>query len=813
MSALLQDLRYSLRLYRKSPGFAVVALLALAFGIGVNSAIFTLLNAIALRPLPLRNAGEVATVYQINRGLKSRNVHGSGAFLSYSEYQAYRDQNHTFSGLVAYSGAELSLAGSRSRTLHGNLVTCNYFTVLTGDLPLGRGFRDDECGAPGANPVVVIGYNLWQSDFAGDAAVLGKTVVLNRVSFTIIGVAPEGFSGASLFGSAIWAPITMQAQWLPGNQFLNQDNLSWLEVAGRLKPDTGLAAARADLAVIAARIDQQQPGRTTRLVIDKATLMNLPEGRLPVLGVGAVILAAVSLVLLIACANLANLLLARASARQKEIAVRLAVGASRGRLILQLLTESVVVALAGGALGVLTAWWTLRAIVPLIISKLPAEVSSVRLDLTPDPRILLYSLLLAFATGIGFGLLPALQSSRLDLNSALKESIPGFGGASRGRLRGALVAVQIAVCLVLLIAAGLLARGLQAAQNTDPGFALKDIAYAEFDLTRQGYDLARAALFHRQLAERLAATAGVEEIVQLDPLPLSGSRHGSMAYADGKTDRRQVSNTNVSAAFFRTLGVPVIRGRSFEERETHGTPRVVMLSETAARHLFSGVDPIGRNLRMGDDSTLQIIGIVPDIHTISLSSTDGDFIYFPIGAKSELGLKLMVRGRSGAAALEKAIAREATTLDPNILVTTGKLENNLDLWKLPARILSILAAVLGGAGLLLASIGIYGVMAYAVSQRTREIGIRMTLGAESKDVLLLVLRQSFRPVAIGVAVGLCGCAAVSRVLSSLLFGVSPLDPLVFGAVSIFLAGIAMLASYLPARRAAQVDPMSALRHQ
>ena len=412
MAALIQDVRYSLRMFRKNPGFAVVAVLALAFGIGVNSAIFTLLNAIVLRPLPVKNAGEVVTVYQMMTGLKSRNVHGSRAYLSYPEYTAYRDQSHVFSGLTAYAVAELTLGGPAPRHLIGQVATCNYFSTLTGPLALGRGFLPEECPAPGAGPVVVLSHRFWNRQFAGDPGVLGKTIVLNRNTFTIVGVAPEGFSGASMLGAEVWAPISMQEQWIQGRDYLTSANLSWLEIAGRLKPDATLAQAKADLAVIAARMDQQAPGRRTTLLIDKATLMNNPEGRTPVLAVGAVVLIAVSLVLLIACANLANFLLARAAIRRKEIAVRLAVGASRGRLIGQLLTESVLLALAGGALGLGAAWWTLRTVLPAVIGKMPNEVQSVSVNLAPDVRILLYSIGLAFATGIGFGLVPALSPQR-----------------------------------------------------------------------------------------------------------------------------------------------------------------------------------------------------------------------------------------------------------------------------------------------------------------------------------------------------------------------------------------------------------------
>ncbi len=552
MSVFLQDLRYSLRLFRQSPGFALVAVLALAFGIGVNSAIFTLLNAIALRPLPVYKAGEVVTVYQVMQGLRNRNVHGSRAFFSYPEYAAYRDQNHVFSGLAAHSSTHLALGGTGSRRLSGFVVSCNYFSLLAPTIHIGRGFLPSECGAQGSTPVVVLSYALWKGHFAADPQIVGKSIVLNRGSYTVVGVAPEGFSGASLEGADVWAPFSVHEQWNQGRgNYLADANMSWLEVVGRLKPGVSLAAARADLAVIAAGVDRQDPGRKTTLLVDTATFMNNPEGRGPVLGVGALILAAVSLVLVIACANLANLLLARAVGRRKEIAVRLAVGASRWRLLQQLLTESLLLSVGGGVLGLLAAWATLRTMVPLLMAQLPDEVHSIALNPNPDIRIVLYSLTLAFVTGIGFGLIPALQGSNPDLNSALKDSGAITGGRSAGWLRNSLVTAQVAICLVLLVAAGLLVRGLQSAQAIDPGFETRGIVTASFDLSLEGYDEPRAAAFHRQLAERLSARPGITGVAFVDSVPLSGSRRGTMVTLEGKSGNFQITNAEISANYFQ----------------------------------------------------------------------------------------------------------------------------------------------------------------------------------------------------------------------------------------------------------------------
>jgi putative ABC transport system permease protein len=402
VGTLIQDIHYSLRSLRKSPGFALAAVLALGFGIGMNSAVFTILNAIALKPLPVRNANEVMTVFQTIRGLRNRNVHGDPSFFSYAEYAAYRDQNAVFTDMAAYAKANLTLAGGQAREVAGHLTTCNYFEVLSGPLVLGRGFRPDECGAPGGAPVVVLSYGLWKNQLGGDPEILGRSITLNGHPFVVIGVAPDGFRDASITIAEVWAPLVMQEQWIPNRQFLNDANLSWLEVVGRLKPGVSPAEARVNLSVIAARLDAQSPPRSTTIYVDRATLMNNPRDRGAVLGAGAIVLAAISLVLLIACANLANFLLARGTARQKEIALRLAVGASRVRVIRQLLTESLLLAFAGGAAGLLAAWATLGAVVPIVMSQLPSEAQWLGLSLSPDVRIVAYSILLSIATAVGF---------------------------------------------------------------------------------------------------------------------------------------------------------------------------------------------------------------------------------------------------------------------------------------------------------------------------------------------------------------------------------------------------------------------------
>lgn len=808
MSVLLQDLRYSLRVFRQSPGYMLVAVLTLAFGIGVNSAIFTLLDAIALRPLPVRQAGDVVTVYQTVEGLQNRSSVGSRAFLSYPEYTAYREGSRSIVDLAAQAQTSLALSGPGARTLTGFMVSCNYFSVLAPAMAMGRGFLPEECGATGFAPVVVISYRLWQDHYSADPQILGKMAALNRASFTIVGVAPAGFSGANIVGADVWGPFSVQERWMQGRKYFADASMSWLEAVGRLKPGVTVATARAGLRVVAARLDREAPGRKTTLLVDTATLMNNPEGRVPVLSVGAMILAAVSLVLLIACANLANLLLARGMGRRKELAVRIAVGAPRGRLVRQLLTESLLLAGAGCIFGLLSAWGTLRSVIPALLARLPVEAQSIVVNPSPDVRIVFYSLTLAFATGIGFGLLPALRASTPDVNGALKDSGAGGGGRSAGWLRSSLVAAQIAVCLVLLIAAGLLVRGLRAAKEIDPGFETRGIVTAAFDLSMEGYDEAAAATFQRQLTARLVGRPGIAEVAFVDSVPLSGSWSDTVVALPGKGGR-QIYDSTVSANYFHLLGIPVLRGRGFNEGEKQSA---IVVSESAAHQFWPGEDPIGKLMRVSEDRVYQVVGVVKDTRSTQLASVDPPFVYFALGPGMHLGLSLLARGGGNVATIAKTVREETQALDPNVLVHSGTLEGNLALFQLPSRILSILATALGLAGVFLASLGVFGVMAFVVTRQTQEIGIRLAVGAQRRNVMLLILAGAMRPVMVGVAVGLAASAGCSRLLASLLFGVSALDPAIFVSMALFLAGVALLAGFVPARRASRLDPMTALRH-
>lgn len=813
-SGLRQDVRYSVRTLRKSPSFVIVAVLALALGIGVNTGIFTILNAIALRPLPVADAGKVVSVYQTMRGKISRNVYGSPSYFSYPEYLNYRDNNHVFTGLAVSASTNASLAGADARRIPGQLVSCNFFSVLGRVPAIGREFSAEECAHGDTAPVVVLSDAFWRTQYHADPHVLNSIVTLNRRAFTVIGIAPERFGGTSPLPSDFFAPVAMQKTLMPGSAMFLEPNTSWLEIIGRLQRGVSFTQARADLAVIAGRIDQDHPGRTTTLSLDTATFLGEPEARTIVLTGGAVALLAVGLVLLIACANVANLLLSRAAARQKEIAIRLSAGASRARLVRQLLTESLLISLTGGVLGSMLALWTFETLYHFILSKLPAEFPPIMLNLAPDAKVLGYAIVISAVTGIAFGLVPALQATRPDLVSALKEEGSGFGRLSRGRFRGVLVAAQVSVCLVLLIAAGLLARGLQAAQTLDPGFSVKGVVWTSFDLEPQGYDNARALEFHRQLIERVSAMPGVDVTSQAVVVPLQGSSFGSSVEIDGVQGSQPIRFNNVSPGFFSLLSIPLVRGRVFTEAETQRHAPVAVISEATARRYWPDRDVLGKEFRMGSEKKrYEVIGVAKDIRSTDLAHVEKTFFYFPAALEFQTHMHLLAHTNGNLAATAKLIRDAAHSLDANVIVEGDTLEQNFEKWRIPSRILASLTAVLGFLGMLLSSLGIYGVVSYAVSSRIREIGIRMTLGAMPAGILGLVIRQAMQPVFWGLAMGLAICAAASRLMSVALYGVSPFDPLTFAGVAVFLSGVALLASYVPARRATKVDPMVALRYE
>lgn len=808
----VQDARFGLRMLWRIPGLTMAAVLAITLGIGVNVEIFSVLNGATLRLLPIPRAEQIVNVSQIFHGRNPRNIHGETSMFSYSEYLNYRDHNHVFTGLVAYEPfMEATLPGGPVQPVLGAATSCNYFDVLDEHPAQGRGFIDSDCASAGQNAVVVVSDDLWRGRFAGDPSFVGKRIILNRTAYTVIGVARPGFKGTEAVASAFWTPLSMQKALEPGQDRLADDNMSWLALLGRVQPGVTLEEVRADLGVIAGRIDQLHPGRRTSLAIHIATFFGRPEEREAVLPISSVILAAFGLVLLLACANVANLLLARASVRHREVALRQALGASRWRLMRQLLTESLLLSVIGGALGSILACLWAANFARFVISHLLRSLPALAVNVSPDARVIGYALALTLITGITFGLMPALQNSRSDLNTALKEGAghSGSGNKSRQLLRNVLLGAQIALSMILLLAAGLLLRGLYYAQTVDPGFETKDVAAILLNLRAQGYDESRATVFMRRLRERIAGLPGVIEVAQAECAPLSHDFSADHFTVPGRAETFPIEYNHISPGYFSVVGIPIVRGRGFIG-EAHDAPGVIV-TESTARRLWPGKDPLTRTLREDTGREYSVIGVAKDAQVSHLGELNTSYLYFRAGAEDNLRTYLLIRFQAGFPATAKSLRGAVQSLDADMPVDVTRLEDYLEVWRAPSRLVAVLSGALGALALLLASIGVYGMVSYSVSRGVREIGIRMAVGANGTDVMSRVLWQAMRPILIGGLIGMLLSAGVSRVLSSMLFGLSAHDSIAFVSVPLFLFAVALIASFVPARRAMRVDPMVALR--
>ena len=810
LARLSQDLRFAARMLRKSPGFSATAIVTIALAVGVNAAIFAVLNAAALQPLHVPHGEGLATLAISFEGEGRRFVHGTASMLSYPEYQAVREQSRAFQGLIAFSPFNpTTLGGVEPRQVLTTLSSCNYFDVLNVHPALGRTFTDGDC-APNATPAVVLSDRLWRSAFSADPAIVGRSVTLNRAPFLVIGVGPPGFIGTQLVPEDLFAPVTLQKTIDRERDLLSTANMSWLITIGRLQPTASMAAVRSDLAVIAARLTAAaHDGRTYRIDAGRSTLSSLPEIRTVVLAIGSIILAAVGLVLLIACANIANLLLARATTRRREIAVRMALGAGRGRLIQQLLTESLLLAGIGGFAGFMAASWTSRAIVRFLLAHLPPGAWPMVFDPQPDVRVVGYAIALTTITGLAFGLVPALQATRRDLGDDFREARGTDRRGSR-RMQNTLVTVQVAVCVILLLSAGLLARGLHRAQTLDPGIAMADVTVVSYDLPNAGYKPVAAAAFQRQVIDRLSALPGVRVVGASSQLPLSDQHAETRFGFPGTEISRFLEFSSVTAGYFDALHISIVRGRTFTAEEVE-SERALIVTESTARRLWPGVDPLGRALTL-DKVERPVVGIVRDAQVSRLGRTDTPYVFLPAGTTSQSRLKLLV-ATSGAAVGPRAIRAVVSGVDPQLAVEVTRLDDNLEQWRAPSRLVAAMSAALAALALVLACTGVFGTVAYTVSRRVREIGIRVALGAAHEDVLRLIVRQGMRPVIIGIVIGLAGAAAASTVLANMLFGLSPHDPLSFVLVPAVFLGIALAACYIPARRALHVQPTIALRSE
>jgi predicted permease len=868
MRTLLRDLRYAARALARKPGFAAITVLTLALGIGVNTALFTVFDAFALRPLPLKDPAGLVNIY--GRDARGRRQ----TLFSYVDYLDYRGRSQIFDGLVAWNKVAVPLGdeapsddsavlAGRSEFAFLQFVSDNYFAVLGARIERGRGFLPEENQTPSMRPVIVLSDWYWRRHFDSDPDVVGKTLKLRGETYTVVGVAERGFIGTTPDAPAGWVPLMMRDQLLPAGswnyrRWLTERDADSFSLVGRMKPGVSREQAQAEMTLLSAHLAERFPGegrKTSATVESGMTFVNVSAEELPLV---IPLLVAVGFVLLISCANVANLLLARGVSRRKEIGVRLALGATRWRLIRQLLTESVLLSTLGGAAGLLLAVWTLQALYPVIMSSLPIPAGikeSFTLSLEPDYRVFTFTLLVSLVAGVLAGLAPALQSSKADLTSALKEEGPTLGRRQRqSRLRGALVVIQIAVCVTLLVGAGLLVRNVQKLQTVDTGLETKNVFAVAVILPKEDEARRGQKDVRRALAERLRALPGVRVVCQAYRQPLNGGPPATKVAPDGRPAAdgfTPLANYNfVSADYFDALGLRIMRGRAFtQQEEDAGTP-VVVVSESTARRFWPGQDPLGKRIGVtaaagenavdevwsegakgmpsggtaGADGvtrpsgaaatfpTYEVVGIARDTRSGWVWQKDETYIYIPLRPESRSAQYILVRTEGDTGAVMAAARRDAESVG-GLSVSVRNVNDTLEFQMAPFRAMALLASAIGLLAMLLAGVGLYGMMSFLVGQSTREIGIRIALGARPRNVTGLFLRQGLLLTATGLALGLAGGVAVSRLLAAALVNLSPLDPLAFGGVSIFLTVVSLLACYVPVRRATEVDPMVALRYE
>ena len=804
LETLWQDLRYGARMLLKNPSFTFVAVLTLALGIGANTAIFSVVNAVLLRPLPYAEPERLVWLWDTQPQLPT-------APTSLPDFLEWKSQNRSFEHLAAFQSGSMFLdTGDGTRDTPVGLVTPEMFALFRVSPILGRTFTDEET-LPGRFRVAVLGHALWRSRFGSDPNVLGRTIDLSGAPYTIIGVMPEGFSFPDR--AELWRPLP-----------IDPNNLDWgphyLRVVGRLKPGVTLKQAQAEMSPIAARLSAQHADKNAGHGVKLELLRDVVVGDIgPAL---FILLGAVGFVLLIACANVANLLLGRVGARQKEIAVRTALGAGRLRVVRQLLTESLMLSVGGGAAGLLIAVWGVNWLVSLGPDTIPRVH-----EIAVDPRVICFTLLISVATSLLFGLAPALQASRPDLTGALKEGGRSGAGLHRNRLRSVLVISEVALSLVLLIGAGLMIRSFAKLNEVDPGFNPNRVFTMGVALLRNKYpEEERVASFYSQLLERAAATPGVESAGAISDLPLLGSNTSDSFTIEGRPPvaKQEEPSTDyhvVTPRYFESMGIPLLAGRDFAETDTKQAPNVVVINESFARRHFAGDNPLGHRIRLQgqERDPLLIVGVVGDVRQLGIDKQPVPeafvpFLQDPLSKTYQRSMTIVARTKSDPAAVAGSLRAALTSLDKSLPVydlkpMTEYLRDSLA----RRRFNLILLTAFGGVALALAAVGIYGVISYGVTQRTHEIGIRMALGAKKGDVLRLVVRQGMMMALVGVAIGLLASLALTRLMESLLFGVSVTDPLTFTMIALLLTSVALLACFVPARRAAKVDPLVALRYE
>jgi putative ABC transport system permease protein len=802
-----QDLRYGWRTMRKSPGFTAVAVLTLGLGVGANTAVFSAINSVLLRPLPYKDPQQLVRVWEVQVGQDQ-------ALFSPAEFLDYRAQNQSFSGMAAFRPASLTLTGAgEPEQLDGSIVSADYFSLLGVQAERGRVFHPED-GRAGARPVAVISHGLWQARFGGDATLIGRSLSIGGESVTVVGVAPPGFAGD---GRQVWLnPRRVVPDWVRNSDvdLLTMRHTGYLGVLARLKPGVTLEQAQADLDTIAARLQHAYP----RPVGHAARLIPLHEHVVgPVRPALLMLLGAVGLVLAVACANLASLLLARATARSQEMAIRTALGASRWRIARQLLLES---ALLGGLAGLVG--WVFAAYGVGVLARFSSQEIPRVSEIRPDAQVFAFALGLSLFTSLLAGLAPALAASKADLHAALKDGTRGAtAGGRRNRVRQALVVAEVALALVVMIGAGLLASSFTRLLAVEPGFDPRHLLTLRVGLPDERYgENEDKRRFVRELNARLEAIPGMQGVGIGDDLPIAGTYSSTRLQvasrqAASPEDLLSVGLHVITPRYFDAMGVRLIKGRTFTERDDANAPSAFIINETLARRYWPGDEPLGKRIRYNsNDPWGEVVGVVEDVKYDGLHVEAGPHLYEPYYQNPWSGLAIALRSQTDQATLLSAVREHLRALDPDLPVSRVRTMDAVLAQSLTTRrLVTNLFGLFGVSALVLVAVGLYGLLAYSVTQRTREIGVRMALGARRGDVLGLVIGQGMKLALAGVALGVAASVAAARMMETLLFGVSATDPVTFMCVSLLLVGVALVACWVPARRAVRVDPVVALRYE
>jgi predicted permease len=825
LQALWQDICYAVRILTKNPGFAAVAVLSLALGIGANTTIFTIVNAILLNPLPVKEISRLVEADTIDSKTLVTTANTTKLGMSYPNFQDYARENKVFVGLGCFVGPfPLTWSsGTEPRQIFGQMVSANYFEILGLRPVSGRFFQPDEDTKPGGNNVAVVSYSLWANKFGSDPNVVGRILTLNATPYTVIGVAPHGFKGAFTFGNAeqIWIPVSMYPQLLAGffKDNFNDRRFLATTMIGRLRDGISLSGAEASLKTVASHLESAFPKDNASRSVALTPLADAAVGvnnRGQIVLAGGLMMGIVGLVLLIACVNLANLLLAQAARREKEIGLRAALGASQGRVVRQLLTESLVLAILSGVVGLAIAYggraalWSFR----------PPFILDGDVDLGFDSHVLFFTLSMALLTAVFIGVAPAIKAAKPNLIEVLK--VGGRGGTvgwTRNPFRSLLVVTEIALALVALVGAGLFIRSMQNAQHIDPGFESKNLFVFAFDLGALHYDEGRGQQYFRAAIDRAKTSPGVESATIASNFPLGGGLARTV-FPEGQDEASGYRGTltqlnDITPNFFETLHIPLVGGREFTDADRKDTTQVAIIDEAMAKQFWPNENAVGKRFHFfGETGLREVVGVVRNTVVNAIGEEPQPLAYLPLTQDYAPAATMQVRTSGRPEAVSATVRSQVQSLDTNLALTNMNTIGELidqGLWA--PRMGAGLLTVFGGLALLLAVVGVYGVLSYSVNQQTREIGIRMAMGAQTGRILGLVVGQGMRLAVAGLTLGLLVAFAAMRVLSSLLFGVSAHDPLIFGGVSLVLATAAILACYIPARRATKVDPIIALRYE